>query len=236
MKKSPPIECSTCEKRETSVFCDLSEKECREIDSSKTINIYKTHQIIFYEGNQPYGLYCINKGKVKIYKASTEGTQRIVRLAGPGDIIGYRCLLSNQPYAGTAETLEETTVCFIDKTTFFHLLEKHSATSLRITTLLAEDLGRAEKQMLDVAHKNIRERFAELLLILKNKYGRENSRGTELKIKLTRREMAELIGTTQESLIRLLSEFKKDGLLEADGHVITLLDFNKLLEIANLTD
>ncbi len=236
MKKIPPIECGACEKREAGVFCDLHEEDCREIDSRKTTNIYKSHQIIFYEGNQPYGLYCINKGKVKIYKTNTEGNQRIVRLAGPGDIIGYRCLLSNQPYAGTAETLEETTICFIDKTNFFHLLERHSATSSRVMALLAADLGRAEKQMLDITHKNIRERLAELLLILKNKYGRENRRGVELDLKLTRREMAELIGTTQESLIRLISEFKKDGLLETDGKNITLLDLNKLLETANLTD
>lgn len=233
-KSKTSLQCKTCDKREKSIFCDLSEEHCREIDSTKTTNLYKPHQIIFYEGNHPYGLYCINSGKVKIYKTDPEGNHQIVRLAGAGDILGYRCLLSGEPYTATAETLEEATICFMDKNSFFHLLQTHPKTAANIMNLLANDLGYAEKQLLNISHKNIRERLAELFLVLKNKYGKKTDQGIELDIELTRQEMADLIGTTQESLIRLIRDFKEEGLILVKKRKITLQDLTQLIEAANI--
>lgn len=230
------LHCQTCQSRGKSVFCDLSEDHLKEIDSAKTTNHYKPHQIVFYEGNQPYGLYCVASGKIKIYKMDTEGHQQIVRLAGPGDLMGYRCLLAEEAYSATAETLEEAAICFIDKKTFFHVLETHPSTAFHVLSALAHDLGRAETQMVNLIHKNIRERLAELLLIFQKKYGEKTNSGVRLKITLTREELAELIGTTQESVIRLMTEFKTDGLIAVEGRDITLLDIKKLIETANLPE
>lgn len=234
--KSTPIHCKTCSTRGKSVFCDLSSDHLQEIDEAKTTNHYKAHQVIFYEGNQPYGLYCISSGKVKIYKMDADGHQQIVRLAAPGDIMGYRCMLADQPYASSAETLEEASICFIDKKTFFHILETHPVTGFHVMTLLATDLGRAENQIANMVHKNIRERLAELFLVFKNRYGEKTRNGVKLNITLTREEIAELIGTTQESVIRLISEFKQDNLITVAGREITLLDLPRLTETANLVD
>jgi len=234
--KPIPIHCKTCSTRGKSVFCDLSSDHLQEIDTAKTTNDYRPHQVIFYEGNQPYGLYCINSGKVKIYKMDADGHQQIVRLAGPGDIMGYRCLLAGQPYTATAETLEEAHVCFVDKKTFFHVLETHPATAFHVMTLLAGDLGKAEQQITNIVHKNIRERLAELLLVFKSKYGEKGKTGIKLNINLTREELAELIGTTQESVIRLISEFKQDKLIAVAGREITLIDLPKIIQTANLAD
>ena len=88
MFKVPSIRCQTCGHRKESVFCDLSAEHLQEIDKAKTTNHYKRQQIIFYEGNQPYGLYCICSGKIKVFKVDEQGHQQIVRLAGPGDILG----------------------------------------------------------------------------------------------------------------------------------------------------
>lgn len=236
MKKPPSIHCETCQSRGASVFCDLSDTHLKEIDTAKTTNRYHPHQIVFYEGNQPLGLYCIASGKVKIYKMDEEGHQQIVRLAGSGDIIGYRSLLSGEPYSASAETLEEAQICFVDKKTFLHVLETHPATVSHVMTLLAKDLGQAEKQMVNLTHKNIRERLAELFLVFEKKYGEKTSKGTKLNIALSREELAELIGTTQESAIRLISEFKLDGLITAQGREIILLDIPGLTEAANLPD
>lgn len=235
MKASLPL-CKTCSHRHKSVFCDLSAEHLDELDSAKTSNEYKPHQIIFYEGNDPYGLYCVNSGKIKVYKMDAEGHQQIVRLAGPGDILGYRCLLAGEPYSATSETLEEATVCFIDKKTFFHLLESHPSTAFQVMMALANDLRFAEEKMTNMVHKNVRERLAELFLIFKAKYGEATNPGVKLNISLTREEIAELIGTTQESVIRLMSEFKKDGLINVKGRQITLLDPARLALTANLSD
>lgn len=236
MKRLPPFSCETCQTRGKSIFCDLSEEHLKEINACKTGNHYQQRQIIFYEGNEPFGIYCIASGKVKIYKSDAEGHQQIVRLAGAGDIIGYRSLLTGENYSATAETLEEANVCFVDKKTFYHVLGTHPATTFHVMKLLAKDLGEAEKQVVNITHKSVRERFAELLLAFQKRYGERNHQGILLKISLTREELAELIGTTQESLIRLVSEFRQDGLIAVDGRNITLLNVPKLAETANLAD
>lgn len=234
--KIPNPQCDTCENHDRSVFCDLTSLNLEELESAKTANTYKSHQVIFYEGNQPYGVYCITNGKVKIYKMDSNGRQQIVRLAGPGDILGYRCLLSNEPYTATAETIEDAIICFIDKKTFLHIIGVHPQTALRVMNVLAQDLRYAETQMTNFVHKNIRERLAELFLLFNSRYGEKTAKGVKLKIELTREELAELIGTTQESVIRLLTEFKQDGLIKVDGRQITLCDLPRLTATANLHD
>src|SRR3989344_5314425 len=169
--KPTPLHCQTCSTRGTSVFCDLGSEHLQQLDAAKTTNQYKPHQIVFYEGNQPYGLYCIKTGKIKVYKMDADGHQQIVRLAGPGDIIGYRCLLEGSPYTATAETLEEATICFFDKKTFIHVLETHPKTAFHVMAALASDLRRAEDQMTNIVHKNVRERLAELFLTFNVRYG-----------------------------------------------------------------
>ena len=234
--KKNPAHCQMCQSRGQNIFCDLGEDHLKELDAAKTTNRYKRHQIIFYEGNPPYGLYCISSGKVKIYKTDTEGHQQIVRLANTGDVIGYRSLLAGGNYEATAEILEDAEICFIDKKTFLHLLETHPSTATHVMTVLAKDLQKAEKQIIDIAHKNIRERFAELLLVFQAKFGRKTAKGIQLEISLTREELAEMIGTTQESVTRLITEFKQDGLIIAEGRNITLLDIRKLATTANVPE
>ncbi len=226
--------CTTCFSRDKSVFCELEESHLRDFDLTKTVNRYKPRQVIFYEGNQPYGLYCIKTGKVKIYKTDAEGHYQILRIAGPGDIVGYSALFSAQPYTVTAEALEETNVCFIDKKNFFQILESHPRTAFRVMTTLAQDLGRAECQVSSMVHRSIRERMAELLLFFKTKYGEKNHQGIRLNISLTREEFAEMIGCTQESVIRLLSDFKEERMIVVRGREITLCDLPALMDAANL--
>lgn len=228
--------CQTCPTRSQSVFCDLMKPHLEKMDKAKTENQYKPRQVIFYEGNQPYGLYCISEGKIKIYKSDLEGHQHIVRLAGPGDILGYRALLSGDSYEATSETLEPSRICFFDKTTFFHILETHPTTAFNVMGLLAKDLGVAERQTLNITHKNLRERLAELFLIFKGRYGKAVDDGILLDINLTREELAELIGATQESVIRTISDFRQEGLVIVNGRSITIKDTQKLIKVANLAE
>ena len=230
------LHCEACPSRASGVFCDLVHPLLGEMDTAKTNNNYKSHQVIFYEGNQPYGVYCVSAGKIKIFKSDVEGHQQIVRLAGPGDILGYRALLAGEPYEATAETIEKAHICFFDKKTFFHILETHPATTFHVMSKLATDLGSSEKQTMNITHKNIRERLAELLLIFQRKYGKKNKEGVLLDINLTREEMAELIGTTQESVIRTISDFKEEGLILVNGRSIMLKNTPKLIDIANISE
>lgn len=234
--KQQPTTCKTCAIHDKSVFCDLSAKHFNEIDGAKTSNVYEPHQVIFYEGNQPYGLYCVSSGKVKVYKTGIDGHQQIVRIASPGDLLGYRCLLADEPYAASAETIEKAKICFIDKKTFLHIMETHPTTAMHVMRILSQDLRYAETQMLNFSHKNVRERLAELLLIFRARYGREIKQGVHLDISLSREELAELIGTTQESVIRLISEFKQENYILVNGREITLVNIPALIKTANISD
>lgn len=228
------LDCATCGSRVLGVLCSLDKAGLEECSEHKTTNQYKKGQVIFYEGNQSYGLYCIFAGRVKLYKTGVDGRQQIVRIAGPGDLLGYRSLFAEEPYAATAEVLEDATICCVDRNAFFPLLSKNPQLSLNIIRKLARELRDAEDLATSIAHRSVRERMAELLLMLKETYGKPAKSGVRIDLQLSREEMADMIGVTQETAIRLLSEFKKDGLIDVKERDITVLDAKGLVETANI--
>lgn len=233
MKKIPQVACQDCEHRDGSLFCDLAEGLLTNIDEHKTSNLYKKGQIIFYEGNRPMGLFCLQGGKVKIYKTGAEGKEQIVRFAKPGDFLGYRALISDESYTASAAALEECKICLIDRNVFFNLLETDRGFNWKMMQQLGRELREAEDFMTDIAQKTVRERVAEMLLVLRAKYGcEENSK--IINASLSREELASYVGTATETLIRLLSEFKSDGVIETSGQKISILHPEKLLKIANI--
>src|SRR5689334_4244261 len=127
----PNLHCETCESRSKSVFCQLGAAPARELDRHKIANHYRRKQVLFYEGQNPSGLYCVNSGKVKLYKTGADGRSLIVRMAEAGDLVGYRALFSDEPYHATAEMIEEGDVCFVDKQTLFEMVAKDPGLAMR---------------------------------------------------------------------------------------------------------
>lgn len=236
MDKDPKnkIDCDTCASRLMGVFCALEGEPLFELSHHKVVNHYQKGQVIFYEGNQAIGLYCIFSGKVKLYKTGLDGKQQILRIAGPGSLLGYRALFAGEPYHGTAEALEEASICCIDRDAFFPVLAKNPELAMNIIKKLAKELRSAEDLATSIAHKTVRERMAELLLILKESYGKPAKKGFVIDLKLTREEMADMIGVTQETAIRLVSDFRKEGIIEVKDREITLLNIPSLIDIANI--
>ena len=234
MNKKSQKDCKDCDSRHKGVFCALSDEAVQEFNKHKTTNTYKKGQVVFYEGNQPFGVYCIFAGRVKVYKSGIDGRQQIVRIAGPGDMIGYRSLFAEEPYQGTAEALEDTEICCIDKNAFFPTLSKNPKLSLAIIKKLSQELRSAEDLATSIAQKSVRERMAELLLMMKQSYGKKTKNGILIDLQLSREEIAEMIGVTQETAIRLLSEFKKDGYIEVKDRDITILNPQALIETAKI--
>lgn len=222
------IPCEICAMRSMGLFCHLSPADQGLCNQHKTVNVYKQGQILFYEGNHPLGVYCMFAGKIKLYKTGAGGRLQIVRLSEQGDLLGYRALLANEAYSATAEVLEEAIVCFVEKSTFFQILGQNSALSMAMMKKIAQELGQAENHIVDVAQKSTRERLAGLLMTLNEAYGKPCDGGTEIGIALSREDMAEMIGTTQETVIRLLSEFRTDGIIDVNGRAITLRQINLL--------
>lgn len=210
----------------------LTDEHFNEHSITKLCNVYKKDQIIFSEGKHPAGLYWINKGKVKISKKGREGREHIIRFAKDGGIIGYRALISGEKYTASAVALENSRICFIDSDAFFKLLKLDNELLLNIMRQLAVDLRIAELKLTEMAQKPLRERTAEVLLMFKDFYGVKND-GKTINVSLKREDIANIIGSATESLIRILSEFKQEKLIDLDAKEIKILNHKQLYHIAN---
>ncbi len=227
--------CDECRSRFENVFCTLTTAQVSEMTSEKNCSIYKKGQIIFNEGNRPGGMYCINKGKIKIYQRGEGGKEQILRLAKEGDILGYRSLISGEAYSATATVMEDATVCFIPKKLFFDFLETNSDLSTKMMQLLSHDLKDAENRLTGLAQKPVRERMAEVLLLLKEFYGIEED-NTTIKATLTREDIANIVGTATETAIRNLSDIKNEKLIELSGKQIKIINLPQLIKTAHIYD
>ncbi|MGE3608392.1 MAG: Crp/Fnr family transcriptional regulator [Bacteriovoracaceae bacterium] len=229
------ISCENCASRGKGIFCELENLALSEVSGNKIMNTYKKGHIIFHQGNPPFGLYCVNSGKIKITKIGNDGSETIIRLAGPGDVLGHRSLFSNENYTATATAIDDTAICFIDKKFILKTMQEQPTIALNIIQKLSKEMGSAESMNASMFQKNVRERLAELLLTLGKTYGIPEKNRTKLDIKLSREEMASMIGTATETVIRFITEFKDEGLIEQEGKTIFIINEEKLLDFANIS-
>jgi CRP/FNR family transcriptional regulator, polysaccharide utilization system transcription regulator len=229
------VSCLECILRTKSVFCGLNLEQLGEVDAEKEMSLYRKGQIVFQEGTHPRGLFVVKSGKVKVYKLGSSAREQIVRLAKPGDIVGYRSLIGGEAYYATAQTLEDTILCYISRDVLYKLIDANPQLALNLMKLLSHDLATAEKKMVELVQKPVRERVAEALLVLKEIYGLEEDNRT-LNIRLTREDIASFVGTTTETAIRVLSEFKEEKLVALEKKKIILLDIPRMTRESHIND
>ncbi|MDB4088887.1 Crp/Fnr family transcriptional regulator [Flavobacteriales bacterium] len=209
------------------MFSELSREQIASLKLQEIDNSYKKGEVLFSEGGYPKALYVVYKGIVKIHKYGVNGKEQITRLASAGDLIGYRSLLNNESYTASATAVEETKLFKIPSEAFFNLLKENSDFSMKVIQMLANDLRQSEKQVVDMAQKSVREKIAEALLLLSNKFG-VNENTNALNSILTRKEIGDIAGVTTESAIRTISDFNKEEILEIEGKRILIKDLSKL--------
>jgi CRP-like cAMP-binding protein len=228
--------CSNCPSKNQGIFCALEGEELSEVSKHKVTNTYKKGQNLFVQGNHPFGIFCISSGNIKVTQTGNDGKESIIRIVKGGDILGHRSLFTNQFYKATATAMEDTRACFLDKSFIMKTIEKNPSVSLSIIEKLSRDMGSAEQHSSSLHQRNVRERLAELLLLLKESHGEEIKPGHhKINLKLTREEMATMVGTASETLIRYISEFKSAGLIEQDGKMIIITNEEELVDWANLS-
>ncbi|WP_244500654.1 Crp/Fnr family transcriptional regulator [Williamwhitmania taraxaci] len=227
--KELPI-CMGCSVADSNIFKSLSKEERELLNQEKNCNSYLKGDIIYHEGNRISGCYCVNKGILKIYKTGIEGKEQIIAFAQKGDIIGYRSILSSEPACTTAQVIDDTLLCYIPSEILLSLVKSNSSFSLDLMQLTCKELNQANMYIKDIAQKTVRERLAEILLMLKTTFG-EDGEGY-LQIILTREDLANIVGTATESVIRLLSEFKSDNLIELSNKKIKILNLSALKKLS----
>jgi len=226
------MSCDSCIMTTHPLFSHLSEDERQEISLNKETEFFKRGSIIYQEGNRIKGFYCVQKGIVKIYKTGFDGKEQIIRFAKPGDIIGYRSVISNEPACTTTEVLEESLLCHIPADLLMKLVKTNGEFAVELMKLTCKELGEANSYITDIAQKTVKGRLAEILVHLDEEFGTD--REGVLNISLTREELSNIVGTATESIIRLLSEFKTNGFIELSGRKIKILDKPGLKFIAGL--
>jgi CRP-like cAMP-binding protein len=222
--------CEQCIVREFSSLKALKKEELLKIADCKTSYTIKKGEPIFEEGESVNGIYCIKDGVCKLSKLSANGKDHIVKLVKSGELLGQRSMISDEPANLSAIALEDMEVCFIPKTEIMGFFDNNNQFSMSVMKNICGDLKESDDHMVSMAQKTVKERLAETLIYLEENFGK-NEDGS-LHIQLSREELAGMIGTATESCIRLLSDFKKLGLIELIGKKIVLKDIVKLKKIA----
>ncbi|MDV3552835.1 Crp/Fnr family transcriptional regulator [Elizabethkingia anophelis] len=212
---------------------NLSKEDFERYLKGKEVLSLKKGDTIFDEGDFPQGVYFIDRGTVKLSKSGFFKKEQILRFCVEGDLVGYRSLLCDEPFGATAEAMEDAEITFLPSETFNHLLEADPKLSYAMLQKIAYELGEASKTITFLAQKTVRERLAEVLLLLEQKLGTDPE--GFIKISLTREEIANLVGTATESAIRLISEFKQDELISVDGRNIRILNHDKLKKLGHVS-
>ncbi|MGA9637699.1 Crp/Fnr family transcriptional regulator [Flavobacterium sp.] len=222
--------CEQCIVREFSSLKALNKDELLQIANCKTSYTIKKGEHLFEEGETVNGIYCIKDGVCKLSKLSANGKDQIVKLMKPGELLGQRSMISDEPANLSAVALEDMQVCFIPKAEILGFFDKNNQFSMNVMKSICGDLKDADDHTVSMAQKPVKSRLAETLLHLETNFGK-NSDGS-LHIQLSREELGGMIGTATESCIRLLSDFKKLGLIELDGKKIVLKDHKELQKLA----
>ena len=224
--------CDKCAFETGAIFKHLTHDELDILNFEKEFRQFKRGEILYNEGGRISGFYCIRKGIVKVFKTGFDGKEQIIRFAKPGDIIAYRSVLSNEPACTSAKVIEDCSACFIPSEILIKLVKTNSGFAYEILKLACHELGEANAFITDIAQKTVRERLAEIILLLVTDFGLDPQ--NYLQISLTREELANIVGTATESVIRLLSEFKSDKLVELNGRKIKILNKKGLEKISNV--
>ena len=204
-----------------SILTDLSLEDLSLLTRHQFDQVYKKGEIIFREGAYPSGIYFIIKGKAKKYKIDGQGKEQIIYVANTGEPIGY-------PAA-----LEESSIAFIPKEDFLSVLEQSETLSKRLLKTLSHEFAVLANSLSLFAQRSVRERLALQLVVLREKYKINFQPGMPVEINLSRDDLASLVGTVRENIVRILTEFKQEGILKTKGRIIIVLNVSRLIEIAN---
>lgn len=201
------------------------------IDSMMVDKTFKKGQSIFTEGSYPAGIFYIKEGMVKKFKTDHNGKEHVLYLCSTGELLGYSALLCNETYPDSAVALEPSKLGFIPNEAFLRILSQSAELMMGILSSLSHEFGVLVNSVRVFAHMSVKERLALTLLILAEKFKKvEETVGTE--IHLSREDMANMVGTAVETLVRLLAELKKEGIISTNGRTIKLLKPMELIVIS----
>ncbi|MFA6084072.1 Crp/Fnr family transcriptional regulator [Mucilaginibacter sp.] len=216
-----------------SILSILSEEDYQHLIANQSDERYQKGDIIFREGAVPAGIFLIRNGKVKKYKVDQLGKEQIIYVANQGELIGYHAVLSEERYPDSAAAIEDSLISFIPKEDFMDVLHRSPAFTQRLLKALSHEFTVLANSISVIAQRTAPERLAIALIVLREKYKDERSGDEKIVLNVSRTDLANIAGIAQENVIRLLKEFKEEGILETDGRKIWVKDLKLLVKRAN---
>ncbi|MBS1600743.1 MAG: Crp/Fnr family transcriptional regulator [Bacteroidetes bacterium] len=216
-----------------SILAGLPEEDFELLVRHKTEQVYRKGEIIFREGSYPTGIFFIKSGMVKKYKLDHESREQIIYVANAGELIGYHAILAEDRYPDSASALEESIIGFISKEDFLMVLQQSEVLSRRLLKTLSHEFAVLANSIAVFAHKSVRERLALQLVVLREKYKKDFQPGMPVEINMSRDDLANLVGTARENVVRELTELKEQEIVETKGRKIIVRDVKTLIKIAN---
>mgnify|MGYP001825870395 FL=1 len=219
--------------RETDLFTGLSGQDMLAIGHATTMTKCQAGQRILSPDDPPDRIHIVKKGKVRVYRVTPDGKQLTLDIHDKGSILGDMTLLGQEPIPEAfAETLDEAVICTISPDELRTLIERYPAIGVNIISYLSRRLRDAEAELESMAYQRVGQRLARKLLDLSNRFGVKTSRGTLIEARSTQQELAEMIGTTRETLAHTLADFRARGLLDTEKHRVLIRETEQLMDIA----
>ena len=227
MEKIQALKCAICRNQSTCFFSE-KEKTIEKLGTNRVSQTYKKRHILFSEGHPSHGVYVVCQGSVKLYKSDDKGHRLTMHIAGPVEIVGSRAMLANENYAVSAVTMEDSRLTYIDKATFMAYLTANKDLMLNMLWYLSRKVRDLENKSRDMVMKSVRQRVASVLLSFqdtsgKNRRGKPGVISTYSKI-----DLADMAGVAHETMVRILKEMERKGVISLKGRQISITDLEAL--------
>ena len=215
--------CLTCKTRTERLFCDLLASALQAFENIKYATAYPKGAVLFVEGQAPRGIFVLCKGRVKLSICAPDGKTLIVKIADPGEVLGLSASVSGKPYELTAETVDPCQVNFVKREDFLRFLKEHPDACFKVAEQLSEKYNTAchEVRSLGLSH-SAGEKLARLLLEWSSRNGEASKNEPRVKLALTHEEIAQMIGTSRETVTRLFGDLKKRQILQTKGSTLVI--------------
>jgi CRP/FNR family transcriptional regulator, cyclic AMP receptor protein len=227
-------DCLSCKMRAEHIFCDLPPTALHSFEAIKYATAYPKGAVLFVEGQAPRGIFVLCKGRVKLSICSTDGKTLILKIAEPGEVLGLSATVSGKTYELTAETIDPCQVNFVKREDFLRFLKEHADACFRVAEQLSDKYNTAcrEIRSLGLSH-SAAEKLAKLLLEWSSRSGESNKQEPRVRLSLTHEEIAQMIGTSRETVTRLFAELKKRQIVNARGATLVIRNKAALRALAS---
>jgi CRP/FNR family transcriptional regulator len=227
--------CGECRVRAERLFCNMTESSVGALDAVKFTGLYPKGSLLFVEGEEPRGVFIVCSGRAKLTTSSTEGKTLIVKIAEPGEVLGASATILGKPYEVSAETIEPSQLNFIKREDFMKFLGGNVEACMHTAQQLSEKYHSAQREIRSLGlSQTTSEKLARLLLDWSVKTGETTSKGVRIKVLMTHEEIAQMIGTTRETVTRLLSDFRRRKVIEVKGSSLFITDQASLEDMVSV--